>query len=56
MYISILHGCGGKAHLTHDKLIAGWNQYCCGRCGEVFFRWITKQMLQQEQETSTSKR
>lgn len=48
MYVNIKHDCGGPAHLVGEELQYGWNQYCCGRCGEVFYRWITKKMIEQE--------
>ena len=38
----IRHGCGGKAYITSAHSVSGWNLYCCGRCGEVFYHWVTK--------------
>ncbi|MCX7970293.1 MAG: hypothetical protein N3A57_01830 [Negativicutes bacterium] len=53
MYTSIPHVCGGRAHLVGEKLVLGWNQYVCNRCGEVFFRWITEKMIDQEHDVAT---
>lgn len=48
MYYSIKHACGGRAHLIGGQLVYGWNFYCCGRCAETFYRWVTDKMLEQE--------
>ncbi len=45
MYDSIRHECGGNAHSVSPTLQHGWNQYCCGRCGDVFFRWLTDKLV-----------
>ncbi|MDR3591784.1 MAG: hypothetical protein P4N41_19185 [Negativicutes bacterium] len=45
MYETIKHECGARAHLVNKSLVAGWNLYCCNRCGTTFFKWITKEMF-----------
>jgi hypothetical protein len=50
MYPSIPHFCGGRAHLVEKKMVLGWNKYCCNRCGETFYRWITEKVLKSEKE------
>lgn len=47
MYDRLRHVCGGIAHLVGRELILGWNLYCCNRCGESYYHWITKEMLDQ---------
>jgi hypothetical protein len=39
------HECGGNAHSTGITAVAGWNKCVCGRCGEVFYKWVTIKML-----------
>lgn len=42
----IRHICGGKAYVTSAHPIrGGWNLYCCGRCGAVFYHWLTKKIV-----------
>jgi len=50
MYDSIRHECGGNAHFAGQTLQHGWNQYCCGRCGAVFFRWVTDKVVTKSKE------
>ncbi|MBU2703373.1 hypothetical protein Ga0466249_004518 [Sporomusaceae bacterium BoRhaA] len=42
----IKHECGGNAHSTGGTVVIGWNKFLCGRCGEVFYKWITTKMLE----------
>jgi hypothetical protein len=46
MFTRIKHECGGIAHLVGNQMVVGWNLYCCNRCGESFYRWITKAMME----------
>lgn len=46
MFSIIRHECGGRAHLVDGTMKLGWNLYCCNRCGAVFYKWITKAMLE----------
>jgi hypothetical protein len=46
MYEMVRHECGARAHLVGKSLVAGWNLYCCNRCGMTFFKWVTKEMLE----------
>lgn len=46
MYEMVRHECGARAHLVGKTLVAGWNLYCCNRCGATFFKWFTKEMLE----------
>ena len=39
------HECGGRAHTAGYKAMHGWNICICIRCGDVFYKWITKKML-----------
>lgn len=41
----VRHECGGIAHLVGKQPVRGWNLYCCDRCGETYYRWITQAML-----------
>jgi hypothetical protein len=41
---NIKHVCGGRAHVVGNVLVHGWNKYCCDRCGQVFFHWLTEKM------------
>jgi hypothetical protein len=47
------HYCGGRAHLV-GKVVYGWNICCCGRCGEVFYHWVTESMLKKQTEYNAS--
>ncbi|XER06892.1 hypothetical protein SRRS_24360 [Sporomusa rhizae] len=40
------HECGGNAYTVGVAAI-GWNKCFCGRCGEIFYKWLTAKMLQQ---------
>ncbi len=42
----VRHECGGIAHLVGKTPVHGWNLYCCDRCGESYYRWITQAMLE----------
>ena len=44
---SIRHECGGRAYVSGQKAVQGWNTYCCSRCGEVVKKWITAEMLKE---------
>jgi hypothetical protein len=48
MFTRLKHECGGIAHLVGKQLSFGWNMFCCNRCGEAFYRWITKAMLERQ--------
>lgn len=41
----VRHECGGIAHLVGKTPVHGWNLYCCDRCGESYYRWVTQAML-----------
>lgn len=44
------HECGGQAHSADSTPVVGWNLCVCGRCGEVFYKWFTLKMLQQDSD------
>ncbi|MDU2065880.1 MAG: hypothetical protein E6713_13730 [Sporomusaceae bacterium] len=52
MYNAVRHECGGNAHLVGNKMQQGWNQFCCDRCGAVFFRWMTEKMVTKNDASS----
>jgi hypothetical protein len=43
--MKIKHVCGGSAYISSDKLTLGWHLCCCMRCGEVFYYWVSENLL-----------
>jgi len=48
MYESTKHECGGIAYVAGNELRQGWNLFCCARCGETFYKWITAEMMKKK--------
>lgn len=48
MFLAIRHECGYLARLVGQTLTVGWNLYCCDRCGDAFFKLISREMIEQE--------
>lgn len=46
MNLSFRHTCGGNAHLVGQELVLGWNFFCCNRCEDSFYKWITKEFME----------